>query len=116
MVSTGTKQLFWKYLLIGGLILMSSFVDLTLRTNAHREFMKKVTYYSTDEEALRTVLTEENAFDWRTYFIVGGFDFSHSFHAQRSVFLQRSQQQSLHSGASSVFARHQPATHTSNRQ
>ncbi|XP_019121799.1 glycine N-acyltransferase-like protein 3 [Larimichthys crocea] len=43
-----------------------------------QEFMKKVTYYSTDEEALRTVLTEENAFDWRTYFIVGGFDFSHS--------------------------------------
>ncbi|KAG8000004.1 Glycine N-acyltransferase-like protein 3 [Nibea albiflora] len=47
--------------------------------NKHaREFMKKVTYYSTDAEVLRKVLTEENAFDWRTYFVVGGFDFSHS--------------------------------------
>lgn len=44
----------------------------TSQNKRAREFMKKVTYYSTDEEALRTVLTEENAFDWRTYFIVGG--------------------------------------------
>ncbi|XP_051283578.1 glycine N-acyltransferase-like protein 3 [Dicentrarchus labrax] len=42
------------------------------------EFMKKVTYFSTDEQILRRMLTEENAIDWRTYFLIGGFDFSHA--------------------------------------
>ena len=34
--------------------------------------MKKVTYYSMDEEILRKMLTEENAIDWSTYFLIGG--------------------------------------------
>ncbi|KAM4591252.1 glycine N-acyltransferase-like protein 3 [Odontesthes bonariensis] len=42
------------------------------------EFMKKVSIYSTDEEVLRKVLRQENAMDWSTYFLVGGFDFSHA--------------------------------------
>ncbi|XP_073337871.1 glycine N-acyltransferase-like protein 3 [Pagrus major] len=42
------------------------------------EFMKKVTYYSMDEEILRKMLTEENAIDWSTYFLIAGFDFSHA--------------------------------------
>uniref|UniRef100_UPI0037E99830 glycine N-acyltransferase-like protein 3 n=1 Tax=Semicossyphus pulcher TaxID=241346 RepID=UPI0037E99830 len=42
------------------------------------EFMKKVTYYCMDEQVLRKMLTEENAIDWSTYFLIGGFDFSHS--------------------------------------
>ncbi|KAF1375896.1 hypothetical protein PFLUV_G00224950 [Perca fluviatilis] len=42
------------------------------------EFMKKVTYYSMDEPSLRKMLTEENAIDWSTYFLIGGFDISHT--------------------------------------
>ncbi|KAK5853810.1 hypothetical protein PBY51_014934 [Eleginops maclovinus] len=42
------------------------------------EFMKKVTYYSMDDQILRKVLTEENPIDWSTYFIIGGFDISHA--------------------------------------
>uniref|UniRef100_UPI003AAE6F86 glycine N-acyltransferase-like protein 3 n=1 Tax=Centroberyx gerrardi TaxID=166262 RepID=UPI003AAE6F86 len=42
------------------------------------EFMKKVTYYSMDEQILRRMLTEENAIDWSTYFLIGGSDFSHA--------------------------------------
>ncbi|XP_034538654.1 glycine N-acyltransferase-like protein 3 isoform X2 [Notolabrus celidotus] len=42
------------------------------------EFMKKVTYYSMDEQILRRMLAEENAIDWSTYFLIGGFDFSHA--------------------------------------
>ncbi|XP_033956966.1 glycine N-acyltransferase-like protein 3 [Pseudochaenichthys georgianus] len=42
------------------------------------EFMKKVTYYSMDDQILRKMLTEENAIDWSTYFLVGGFDISHA--------------------------------------
>ncbi|KAI4813305.1 hypothetical protein KUCAC02_024637 [Chaenocephalus aceratus] len=42
------------------------------------EFMKKVTYYSMDDQILRKMLTEENAIDWSTYFFVGGFDISHA--------------------------------------
>ncbi|XP_041645664.1 glycine N-acyltransferase-like protein 3 [Cheilinus undulatus] len=42
------------------------------------EFMKKVTYYSMDEQVLRRMLAEENAIDWSTYFLIGGFDFSHA--------------------------------------
>nr|ACQ58257.1 Glycine N-acyltransferase [Anoplopoma fimbria] len=41
-------------------------------------FMKKVTYYSMDNRILRKMLTEENAIDWSTYFIIGGFDISHA--------------------------------------
>ncbi|XP_076599446.1 glycine N-acyltransferase-like protein 3 [Chaetodon auriga] len=41
------------------------------------EFMKKVTYYTTDEQVLRKILIEENAVDWSTYFLIGGFDVSH---------------------------------------
>lgn len=36
------------------------------------EFMKKVAYYSTDEQSLRKVLMAENAIDWSTYFVIGG--------------------------------------------
>ncbi|XP_040906419.1 glycine N-acyltransferase-like protein 3 [Toxotes jaculatrix] len=42
------------------------------------ELRRKVTYYSMDEQILRKVLTEENALDWSTYFLLGGFDFSHA--------------------------------------
>ncbi|KAK5908279.1 hypothetical protein CgunFtcFv8_016351 [Champsocephalus gunnari] len=42
------------------------------------EFMKKVTYYSMDDQILRKKLTEENAIDWSTYFLIGGFDISHA--------------------------------------
>ncbi|XP_026045978.1 glycine N-acyltransferase-like protein 3 [Astatotilapia calliptera] len=41
-------------------------------------FMKKVTYYSTDEQSLRKMLTDENAVDWSTYFMIGGLDVSHA--------------------------------------
>uniref|UniRef100_A0A672JJ16 Glycine N-acyltransferase-like protein n=1 Tax=Salarias fasciatus TaxID=181472 RepID=A0A672JJ16_SALFA len=36
------------------------------------EFIKTVTCFSTDEQALRKVLTEENAIDWSTYLVIGG--------------------------------------------
>ncbi|XP_074532157.1 glycine N-acyltransferase-like protein 3 [Halichoeres trimaculatus] len=42
------------------------------------EFMKKVTYFCMDEQILRKMLTEENAIDWSTYFLIGGFDSSHT--------------------------------------
>ncbi|KAM6916078.1 glycine N-acyltransferase-like protein 3 isoform 1-T1 [Xenentodon cancila] len=42
------------------------------------EFMKKVTFYSTDEEVLRKMLMDDNAIDWSTYFLFGGFDISHA--------------------------------------
>ncbi|XP_070771874.1 glycine N-acyltransferase-like protein 3 [Enoplosus armatus] len=42
------------------------------------EFMKKVTYYSMDEQILRKMLAEENAIDWSTNFLIGGFDISHA--------------------------------------
>ncbi|CAJ1067730.1 glycine N-acyltransferase-like protein 3 isoform X1 [Xyrichtys novacula] len=41
-------------------------------------FMKKVTYFTTDERVLRKMLVEENAVDWSTYFLIGGFDVSHA--------------------------------------
>uniref|UniRef100_A0A667Y061 Glycine N-acyltransferase-like protein n=1 Tax=Myripristis murdjan TaxID=586833 RepID=A0A667Y061_9TELE len=37
-----------------------------------------VSYYSTDEQILRRMLTEENSLDWSTYFMVGGFDLTHA--------------------------------------
>uniref|UniRef100_A0A3Q2NUP8 Glycine N-acyltransferase-like protein n=1 Tax=Fundulus heteroclitus TaxID=8078 RepID=A0A3Q2NUP8_FUNHE len=40
-----------------------------------QDFMKKVSFYSTDEEVLRKMLREE--VDWSTYFLVGGFDMSY---------------------------------------
>lgn len=39
---------------------------------------KTVSYYCTDERVLRRVLMEENAVDWSTYFMFGGFDTSHA--------------------------------------
>ncbi|XP_062422666.1 glycine N-acyltransferase-like protein 3 [Pungitius pungitius] len=42
------------------------------------DFMKRVTYYSMDEQILRKMLTEENAVDWSTSFLIGGFDASHA--------------------------------------
>ncbi|XP_076747940.1 glycine N-acyltransferase-like protein 3 isoform X1 [Maylandia zebra] len=39
-------------------------------------FMKKIAYYSTDEQSLRKMLTDENAVDWSTYFMIGGLDVS----------------------------------------
>nr|XP_024660433.1 glycine N-acyltransferase-like protein 3 isoform X2 [Maylandia zebra] len=41
-------------------------------------FMKKIAYYSTDEQSLRKMLTDENAVDWSTYFMIGGLDVSHA--------------------------------------
>ncbi|KAK9541747.1 hypothetical protein VZT92_001768 [Zoarces viviparus] len=41
------------------------------------EFLKKVTYFSMDDQILRKMLTEENAIDWSTYFLIGGCDVSH---------------------------------------
>ncbi|XP_056108948.1 glycine N-acyltransferase-like protein 3 [Rhinichthys klamathensis goyatoka] len=46
--------------------------------NRAKDFMKKVTLYSTDEEVLRRMLTVENAIDWSTYFLIGGCDLRHS--------------------------------------
>ena len=45
---------------------------MTSQNKKALEFMKKVTYYSMDEEILRKMLTEENAIDWSTYFLIGG--------------------------------------------
>lgn len=42
------------------------------------DFMKKISYYSMDEQVLRKMLTDENAVDWSTCFLIGGFDFSHA--------------------------------------
>lgn len=39
-------------------------------------FMKKVTYYSTDEQTVMKMLTEENPVDWSRHFVIGGVDFS----------------------------------------
>ncbi|XP_015260507.1 PREDICTED: glycine N-acyltransferase-like protein 3 [Cyprinodon variegatus] len=45
--------------------------------NKHsQDFTKKVSFYSRDEEVLRKMLREE--VDWSAYFLIGGFDFSHS--------------------------------------
>ncbi|XP_026045977.1 glycine N-acyltransferase-like protein 3 [Astatotilapia calliptera] len=41
-------------------------------------FMKNMAYYSTDEQSLRKMLTDENAVDWSTYFMIGGLDVSHA--------------------------------------
>ncbi|KAM6922480.1 glycine N-acyltransferase-like protein 3 [Lycodopsis pacificus] len=41
------------------------------------EFMKNVTYFSMDDQILRKMLTEENAIDWSTCFLIGGCDVSH---------------------------------------
>ncbi|KAL3972228.1 T-cell acute lymphocytic leukemia protein [Sarotherodon galilaeus] len=41
-------------------------------------FMKKMAYYSMDEQSLRKMLTDENAVDWSTYFSIGGLDVSHA--------------------------------------
>ncbi|XP_034408401.1 glycine N-acyltransferase-like [Cyclopterus lumpus] len=40
------------------------------------EFMKKVAYYSLDDQMLRKMLREENAVDWSTYFLIGGVSLS----------------------------------------
>ncbi|XP_018522556.1 glycine N-acyltransferase-like protein 3 [Lates calcarifer] len=42
------------------------------------DLRKKVTYYSMDDQVLRKMLLGENALDWKTNFLVGGFDFSHA--------------------------------------
>ncbi|CAI5653748.1 glycine N-acyltransferase-like protein 3 isoform X3 [Oreochromis niloticus] len=41
-------------------------------------FKKKMAYYSMDEQSLREMLTDENAVDWSTYFMIGGLDVSHA--------------------------------------
>ncbi|XP_057197951.1 glycine N-acyltransferase-like protein 3 isoform X2 [Triplophysa rosa] len=43
-----------------------------------KDFMKKVTLYTTNEEVLKRMLTVENAIDWSTYFLVGGCDVRHA--------------------------------------
>ncbi|XP_050981134.1 glycine N-acyltransferase-like protein 3 [Labeo rohita] len=42
-----------------------------------KDYLKKVTLYSTDEEVLRKMLTTENAIDWSTNFLIGGCDVRH---------------------------------------
>ncbi|XP_075933474.1 glycine N-acyltransferase-like protein 3 [Anarhichas minor] len=42
------------------------------------EFLKKVTYFSMDDQILRKMLTEENVIDWSTYFLITGSDVSHA--------------------------------------
>ncbi|XP_077092683.1 glycine N-acyltransferase-like protein 3 [Siphateles boraxobius] len=46
--------------------------------NRAKDFLKKVTLYSKDEDVLRRMLTVENATDWSTYFLIGGCDLRHS--------------------------------------
>lgn len=41
------------------------------------KIMKKVSYYSTDEQALRKFLTDD-VIDWSTYFNIGGLDTAHT--------------------------------------
>lgn len=41
-------------------------------------FKEKMAYYSMDEQSLRKMLTDENAVDWSTYFMIGGLDVSHA--------------------------------------
>ncbi|KAK2896904.1 hypothetical protein Q8A67_011392 [Cirrhinus molitorella] len=45
--------------------------------NRAKDYLRKVTIYSTDEEVLRRMLTVENAIDWSTYFLIGGCDVRH---------------------------------------
>ncbi|XP_030627900.1 glycine N-acyltransferase-like protein 3 [Chanos chanos] len=42
------------------------------------DYMKKVTFFSTDEEVLKRMVSGENAIDWSTYFLIGGFDIQHA--------------------------------------
>ncbi|XP_034040343.1 glycine N-acyltransferase-like protein 3 [Thalassophryne amazonica] len=42
------------------------------------EMTKEVTYFRLDDQILWKILTEENAIDWSTYFLIGGFDSSHA--------------------------------------
>ncbi|XP_029925917.1 glycine N-acyltransferase-like protein 3 [Myripristis murdjan] len=49
-----------------------------LKNPLAQQLKKKVSYYSTDEQILRRMLTEENSLDWSTYFMVGGFDLTHA--------------------------------------
>lgn len=34
--------------------------------------MNKVSFYNTDEQALRKLLTDDDVVDWNTYFVIGG--------------------------------------------
>lgn len=36
------------------------------------QYMKKVTLYCTDGQFFKRMVTEENAIDWSTYFLIGG--------------------------------------------
>lgn len=42
------------------------------------DMMDKVSYYSTDEQALRKILTDDDVVDWSTYFVIGGLDTAHT--------------------------------------
>lgn len=41
------------------------------------ELMKKVTYYSVDQQSLKKMLTDENVVDWSTRFFIAGFPSPH---------------------------------------
>ncbi|XP_042562534.1 glycine N-acyltransferase-like protein 3 isoform X2 [Clupea harengus] len=40
------------------------------------DYMKKVTLFCTDVQVLKRMILEENAIDWTTYFLIGGFNIS----------------------------------------
>ncbi|XP_077439098.1 glycine N-acyltransferase-like protein 3 [Vanacampus margaritifer] len=42
------------------------------------DWTKKVMFYCLDEKILREMLLEEDTIDWSTYFIIGGYDSSHT--------------------------------------
>lgn len=90
---TGTSQLEWRWSWTPGLSLRSSSADPTPRCvmerkvnnvqvdtfgfiplqNEHKRDMRnQVSYYSTDQQALRKILTDADVVDWSRYFIIGG--------------------------------------------
>ncbi|XP_050981133.1 glycine N-acyltransferase-like protein 3 [Labeo rohita] len=48
-----------------------------LNNSRAKDYLNKVTLYSTDEEVLRRMLTVENLIDWSTNFLIGGIDVRH---------------------------------------
>lgn len=46
--------------------------------NNSLKLRRKVSFYSTDEQMLRKMLTEEDVVDWNTFFVIGGMDVSHA--------------------------------------
>lgn len=49
-----------------------NFLFFTLQNEHSSKMTNKVSYYSTDEQALRKILTDDDMVDWSTYFVIGG--------------------------------------------